>query len=73
MAAADLSSKQLELLKDRNAKLSAQGAVHRQEIARLQRHVDELLEREGQWKETVLCLNRVWDELHDNIGFLKFR
>lgn len=64
---------EVTLLKDRNDKLSAQAAVHRQEIARLQREVDGLQDQEAKWRETVLCLNRLWEELNDAIGFMKYR
>ena len=64
---------QVTLLKDRNDKLSAQAAVHRQEIARLQRRIDELVERETPWKETLLCVNRLWEELNETIAFLRYR
>jgi len=66
-------SKRLELLKDRNSKLSAQVSVQRQEINRLQRTLDDLQDKEEERQETVLCVNRLWEELNGSISFLSFR
>jgi hypothetical protein len=66
-------SKRVDLLKDRNSKLSAQVSVQRQEINRLQRSLDELQDKEEERQETVLCVNRLWEELNGSISFLSFR
>jgi E3 ubiquitin-protein ligase BRE1 len=61
------------LLKDKNSKLSAQVAVQRKEINRLQQKLQELEDKELQWEDTIACLNTVWEELNLSIGFLKYR
>ncbi|KAL4539309.1 hypothetical protein Ndes2526B_g02444 [Nannochloris sp. 'desiccata'] len=66
-------SKRLDLLKDRNSKLSAQVSVQRQEINRLQRTLGDLQDKEEERQETVLCVNRLWEELNGSISFLSFR
>ena len=63
----------MDLLKDRNSKLSAQVGVQRQEINRLQRTIDDLQEKEEERQETVLCVNRLWEELNGSIAFLSYR
>ena len=66
-------TKRVDILKDRNAKLSAQVVVQRQEINRLQRSLDDLQDEEELRQETVLCVNRLWEELNGSISFLSFR
>jgi predicted RNase H-like nuclease (RuvC/YqgF family) len=66
-------SKRLELLKDRNSKLSAQVSVQRQEINRLQRTLDDVQDKEEERQEIILCVNRLWEELNSSISFLSFR
>lgn len=66
-------SKRLQLLKDRNEKLSAQTHVQREEIHRLQRRLEHLEDKEQQWQDHVLCINRLWEELNNSISFLNFR
>jgi len=61
------------LLKDKNAKLSAQVAVQRKELNRLQQKLQELEDKELQWEDTIACLNTVWEELNLSIGFLRYR
>lgn len=64
---------QLELLKDRNDKLFAQAAVQRQENDRLQRRIDELEAKEQGRQESLLLVNRLWEELNSSIAFLQFK
>ena len=63
----------LDLLKDRNDKLSAQAAVQRDQINRLQRRCEEMEDKETRWQETVLVVNRLWDELNSSIAFISYR
>jgi cob(I)alamin adenosyltransferase len=66
-------TKRVDILKDRNEKLSAQLTVQRGEMNRLQRRVTELEEQENARRETLLCVNRLWEELNDSLSFLSFR
>lgn len=66
-------TKRLDLLRDRNAKLSAQAEVQRKEIERLQRGLEGATAREERLNETVLCVSRLWEELNGAIAFLNFR
>jgi hypothetical protein len=66
-------SKRVDLLRDRNSKLSAQVSVQRQEINRLQRTLDDLQDKEAERQETFLCVNRLWEELNGSLSFLSFR
>jgi len=66
-------SKRVELLKDRNAKLFAHAAVQRQESTQLERKVDELQEKEEGCQDTVLCVNRLWEQLNGALAFLQYR
>ena len=63
----------VDLLKDRNTKLGAQVEVQRKEIDRLQRCLDDLESKEEERQETVLCVNRLWEELNGAVSFLSFR
>ncbi len=62
-----------KLLLDKNSKLSAQVTVQRKEINKLQRELQEIMDRELQWQDTIACLNMVWEELNLTISFLKFK
>lgn len=66
-------SSRVELLKNRNEKLSAQTSVQREEIHRLQRRLEEAEEAEAKRQETLLCVNRLWEELNSAIAFLNYR
>ena len=66
-------SKRLGLLRDRNAKLSAQVSVQSEEIERLQRSLHDAHVSEQERQEAFLVVNRLWEELNDSIAFLSFR
>eukprot|EP00887_Chlorella_sp_A99_P005997 scaffold27.g5997.t1 len=63
----------LDLLVDKNAKLSAQVEVQRAELRRLETKLAEVEAREDERHEVLLCVNRLWDELHSAIAFLQYR
>lgn len=71
--APNVPTKRLDLLKDRNDKLNAQLAVQSDEIKRLHRRVAELEGAQEDSQETVLCVNRLWDELNDTIQQLLYK
>lgn len=66
-------TERLELLLDRNAKLAAQLEVQRKHVVSLERRLEEQSKKEERWQETLLCVNRVWEELNSTIAFLGFR
>lgn len=35
--------------------------------------LEGLADEEEQYKETLLCVNRLWDELNSSIAFLQYR
>lgn len=61
-----------EQLLDCNAKLSAQVQVQRKQINDLEDQLRKLEDQKDDWKETILCLQRVWEELNSSIAFLNF-
>lgn len=111
-----MSAQRLELLVDKNAKLSAQCDVQRREINKLEKRqalaaaragsgclrwlagwlaggclqehkcfscgctdlsalcrLEQSAEREEAYQETLLCVNRLWEELNGAIGFVQYR
>jgi hypothetical protein len=63
----------MSLLKKKNDVLQAQVRALRGELTASQKQVEELQSQEGRWRETVLCINRLWDELNSSIAFLRYR
>ncbi|PSC73290.1 E3 ubiquitin-ligase BRE1-like 2 isoform A [Micractinium conductrix] len=63
----------LDLLVDKNAKLSAQCDAQRKQINALEKRLEEVQAQEAARQETLLCVNRLWEELNASIGFIQFR
>ncbi|KAI3432441.1 hypothetical protein D9Q98_003994 [Chlorella vulgaris] len=68
-----MSSGRLAEVVDKNAKLSAQCAVHRSQLVQLEKKLLEAATREEAYQETLLCVNRLWEELNAAIGFIQYR
>jgi hypothetical protein len=58
------------LLQFQNQKLSAQLEVQRKEITELESKVEELKKKEGDYADTLLCVNRLWNQLQSDIQLL---
>ncbi|PRW61074.1 E3 ubiquitin- ligase BRE1-like 2 [Chlorella sorokiniana] len=68
-----MSERRLDLLLDRNSKLTAQCDVQRKQINQLEKRLEELAAKEEERHETLLCVNRLWEELNASIGFIQYR
>lgn len=58
------------LLQFQNQKLSAQLEVQRKEITELESKVEELKKKEGDYADTLLCVNRLWNQVQSDIQLL---
>ncbi|KAL4423868.1 hypothetical protein ABPG75_001169 [Micractinium tetrahymenae] len=67
------TTSRLDLLLDKNAKLSAQCGAQRKQINELEKRLEEVAAKEEARQETLLCVNRLWEELNASIGFIQYR
>lgn len=58
------------LLQFQNQKLSAQLEVKRKEINELENQVEELKKKRAAYADTLLCVNRYWNQLHSDLEIL---
>lgn len=61
------------MLKYQNQKLSQQVEMHRKEISNLEQEVHTQKQKQVAYEDTLLCINRLWEQLNNDIVFMSRR